>query len=428
MRALLVLAALSLPSLALAAKPKVVLDAPKAVGAALEKALKGKYAVSKAQLAPEPTGGDVKDACRTAGGAIAVVTARQGGDLYTVMVLNGADGSPLATFRLRGGKKPLKALPKPNAKALMEGLSEAKAPGREAPKPPPEETKPPPEETKPEDKPVAEKKPEERSRPKPSEPPPPPAEEIRSQPEEEVATTPSKKEKPQALRLGVGFKMFDRRFGYRDDLFDALSTYYLPIGPAVGGDLELFPAAFVTSSFAANVGVQASFDYAVGIASRAEDGTRYGTQALNVRASLTARIPVSVLTIQPFVGFSRQTYSISSSTGVKPNIPSVGYNALRPGLLLKLKIFGPVSLQLGAAYQALLQTGEIGAYFPRARAGGLDAGGALTVGLMERLEVRLAGEYQRYWFSMNPEPGDTYVAGGALDIFVSGTLSVAFTL
>ncbi len=420
---------LLVPALALA-KPKVVLDAPKPIAPAIEKALKGKYDVKKAQLSADPTGGDVKAACRSAGGAIAVVTARQGGDLFTVMVLNGADGSPLATFRVKGGKKPVKVLPKPNIKALMDGLGDAKAPGKEEKKPeeakpPPEETKPPPEETKPppEEKPVAaERKPE---RSKPSEPPPPPKEEVRRDDDERPT---AKKDKPTALRLGVGLRLFNRRFGYRDDLFDALSTYYLPLGPAIAADLELYPAAFVTSGFAANIGLYGAFDYAVGIASRAEDGTRYGTTAINLKVGLVGRIPISVLTVQPSIGFSRQVYSISSSTGVKPNIPSVGYNAIRPALDLKVRIFGPVAFQVGAAYLAVLQTGEIGAFFPRSKAAGLDANAGFTVSLFDRLELRARFEYLRYWFSMNPEPGDMNVAGGALDHYIGGSVNVAFTL
>ncbi len=420
------------PAVALGAKPKVVLDAPKQVGPAIEKALKAKYQVVKKDVPDEPTAGDVKTACREAGGAIAVITARPGGDLFTVMVLNGADGSPLATFRVKGGKKPVKALPKPDTKRLMEGLSGAKAPKKEdAPKPPPEETKPPPEEKKPEDPKVAEKPAEEapkkKERPPPSEPPPPPAEETRVT-DREPAPRPKDEKKATAVRFGVGFKMFDRRFGYTDDLFDRLSTYYLPRGPALAVDVELFPGAFASNGPASWVGIIGNFDYALGIASRAQDGTKYGTEAITFRAALAGRIPVSILTIQPFFGFARQTFSIKSDTGMKPNIPSVGYNGLRGGLNLRVAIFGPVAFQAGVAGTALLSTGEIGAFFPRSRAGAMDANAALSATMLDLIEIRLGGEYQRYWFSMNPEPGDENIAGGALDIYLSGKLTVSIVL
>lgn len=427
----LAFALLALP--ALAAKPKVVLDAPKPVSPALEKALKAKYTITKTSLAPEPTGGDVKAACLDAGGAIAVITARPGGgDLYTVMVLNGADGSPLGSFRVKAGKKPLKALSKPDAKKLGEGLKDARAPKKDA-APPPDEKKPPPDEKKPppdeKNPPADEKKPDEKKpdRVKPTEPPPPPDETVREDPEpRSTAASP----KPWALRAGVGFKLFNRLFGYTDDIFDALSTYYLPRGPAIAANLEVYPAAFVTGGPAAHIGLLVDFDYAVGISSKSEDGTKYGTTALNLRASLIGRIPISRVTINPFFGYALQTYGISSSSGTKPNIPNVSYGGLRGGLELRIMIIGPVGFQLGFAGTYLLSKGEVGGagYFPRAKANGIDANGALVLAIGERIEVTLGGEYQRYWYSMNPEIGDPYIAGGALDIYVSGKLGLAFKL
>lgn len=426
MRRVLLGAVLLLPALA-AAKQKIVLDAPKPVSALIEKALKSKYTIKKASLANEPTGGDVKAACREAGGAVAVVTARLGGDLFTVMVLNGADGSPLSTFRVKA--KNLKALPKPDVKKLLNGLDDAKAPKKEdAPKPPPEEAKPPPEEKRQEEKPepVAEEKPRDRGRPKPSDPPPPPKEEVVETPEEPSrpgAATP----RSMALRFGLGLKIFSRMFGYTDDIFDRLSTYTLKAGPAIAAELEVYPAAFVTTGFAANVGVLGQFDYAVGIASRGEDGTRYGTSAVNLRLALAVRLPVSVLTVEPFFGYALQTYSIAASSGAKPNLPNVSYGGLRGGLLLKVTVFGPVGLQLHLAGTYPLSKGEISTYFQHLSVGGMDTGIALTVGLLDRLEVKAAYEYRRYWFSMNSVPGDENVAGGALDLYPSGSVMIAFT-
>src|SRR6476659_2551917 len=98
MRRGLLFLTLLVPAVA-AAKQKVVLSADKPLEGLIEKAIKSKYAVKTASVSPEPTSGDVKTACREAGGAIAVITAREGrGDNWTVMVLNGADGTPLTNF------------------------------------------------------------------------------------------------------------------------------------------------------------------------------------------------------------------------------------------------------------------------------------------------------------------------------------------
>ena len=47
----------------------------------------------------------------------------------------------------------------------------------------------------------------------------------------------------------------------------------------------------------------------------------------------------------------------------------------------------------------------------------------LGVRPMAHFEIRLQVDYARYFFSMNPKVGDPYVAGGALDQFINGTLS-----
>jgi hypothetical protein len=428
---------LLLPALA-AAKPKIVLDAAKPMGPLLEKALKSKYAISKASLADSPTGGDVKNACREAGGAIAVVTARAGGgELVTIMVLNGADGSPLATFRVKAGRKPPKALAKPDLRKLLDGLDDAKPPKKEeAAKPPPEEKKPPPDEEKkpPPDEekkaPPDEEKPKKRGEKKePTEPPPPPKEEIREKTEEPEpqAAAPSG-EQPMRLRFGAGLKLFNRQFGYTDDVFDALSTYRLPLGPAIAFDLEAYPLAFLMNGFAGNIGLMGSFDYALGITSKAEDMTRYQTSAMGLKLALVVRIPVSIITLAPFFGYSMQTYEITSSTGTKPNIPSVGYGSLRGGGRLTLQPIKLIGIDLWFAGQFLVSKGELGVYFPRASGSAVDGGFGINVQVIDRVQARVSGAIERYVFSMNPVVGDTNVAGGAVDIYLSGNVGVALTL
>jgi hypothetical protein len=70
---------------------------------------------------------------------------------------------------------------------------------------------------------------------------------------------------------------------------------------------------------------------------------------------------------------------------------------------------------------SLAQTG----YFPHATAGGVDAQIGPAVALSDFFELRLNGEYRRYFFSMNPRPGEAHIAGGALDEYLCITLQGA---
>jgi hypothetical protein len=41
-------------------------------------------------------------------------------------------------------------------------------------------------------------------------------------------------------------------------------------------------------------------------------------------------------------------------------------------------------------------------------------------------EARLEGSYRRFFYAMNPRPGDPFVAGGALDEFWGAEAKVAY--
>jgi hypothetical protein len=72
--------------------------------------------------------------------------------------------------------------------------------------------------------------------------------------------------------------------------------------------------------------------------------------------------------------------------------------------------------------------GSIGTYlwFPEAKANGMDAGLMFGFAIPKGFEVRLGADYRRYGFSLNPVPGDPYVAGGALDQYWGFSIGLAW--
>lgn len=454
--------ALLLSASVLAAKPKVVVDAEGPMKALLTKTLKKKFTpvAPKNPVPDEPGASAIKTACREAG-AVAVVTARFSGGVWQIMALNGADGSPLEQFKFSPGKK-LKALPKGADKRLEAALADAKAPGAkdepkkvEPTKDEPTKDNPPPEEPpkklskKEQAKRDAEAKKEaeakaaaeeqarkdaEAQKKKDAEA----AEAARVETPVEPPPPPSADQSP-ALNLGVGFRMFSRRFYYVDDIFSQLSKYSLPIGPAIQVEADWYPAAHFTRGAASRVGINLGFNYALGITSVSATNVRYSTQMLRFRAGLMGRLSLGPIDVMPTAGIAIQNFNIASGAmGMqKPNIPDVRYTNLRVGFNTRITLIreltssvGPFAIVGGFCYQHPLSTGEIGtaAYFPRSSATGMDANLGLALGLLNKVEVRLTGEYIRYGFKMNPEVGDKYIAGGALDDSFAGAITVALTL
>ena len=424
-----------------AAKPKVLIDAPAPMKALLTNALKKKFTPvpAKKPLSDSPLGNEVKTAVREAG-AIGVVIARLNGGSWSVLVLNGADGTVLEQLSVNApNKKPLKALPKGMDVKLQNALGDAKAPGKEVvkkeePEPVKEEPK---EEPKKEEPGVKKEELRKKEDPKKKEEPKKKDEPVVTKEEPVIEPEPSGEEKPVALRAGIGGRIFARRFFYQDDFFGSLSKYNLAVGPMVVIEADWFPGAHVTRGVLANIGLSFAFNYAVGITSVATDMTRYNTTSLRLRIGAQYRLAIGPLEVLPTLGYMTHTYSITSgaATASKPNIPDVAYSELRVGLGLRVKIIGPLSITAGFAYDAPLSEGEIGSkdYFPHLKAFGLDTNLGVAVGIGSRIEVRAGVDYIRYWYSLYPQVTDSgvalkRVAGGALDDYRSASLVVAFVL
>jgi len=409
--ALLVLL-LTAPMSAWAAKPRVLVDAPPQVAKIVSKLLAKKYTPTpvKSPLADEPTAKQAADATRDLG-AIAIVQARRDATLWTVRVLNGADGTILATTTFKNAKKLV--APKTLGRTLLTGLKGAASPAAIVEPPA----------AKPEPTPV---KPEPATTPPPAPPVAAPAEPVKKDIFDDSAPAPVLTERPMAFRLGVGFTGVNRNFTYRDDLFEALSLYRLPFGPAPTGELELFPGAFFTNGIAAHFGLAGSFNYLVGVSSSAQS-VKFSTTSMRLNASAVGRIPLGLLELQVGFGYALQTFAIAATAGgvARPNIPDVNFGGLRPSLGIILNFNKVFQLHLGGAYQFLLSTGELGssAFFARQTGGGADMWVGVGIRPFSHFELRARGDYTRYFFSLKPEVGDPYIAGGALDQYLSGTLT-----
>jgi len=133
--------------------------------------------------------------------------------------------------------------------------------------------------------------------------------------------------------------------------------------------------------------------------------------------------------ITPSVGvafaYGRTAFTFDDGGQLLGGTPSADYRYLRPALDARVA-FGPVIVRADAGYRAVLSAGYVGSHFPRADIGGVDVSVGLTVKLPKRLELGLSGQYQRYFYDMNSQPGDPFVAGGALDEFVTGELALAY--
>jgi hypothetical protein len=415
--------ALGLTTTALGATPKHVLVAGPAAAVKVVETSLGKTVVvtRQAPLPPDVATKTLVELGRSVS-AVAVLQVTEATGQVTIDVFNAADGAPLGHVEVRTSKKaPFKAVPK----APLAQLQKAIALGRVAPPPKVE-------------RPVEVVK-----------TPPPPDTKTGSSTKDPGTTggtttvvsdgatpAPATEREAELVKVSAGVRAFNRSLTWKDDIFTRMPKYVLPMGPAIAVEAEFFPLALVTKGALAGLGIEGAFENAVGISSTDKTtGDIYTTSAMRFRAGAVFAAPIDRFTLSGHAGWSMQSYGFSAtSTGATPvarvNIPNVRYGTVRAGVGAGVSIIKPLSVELGAAYQIVLSSGEIGSasYFKNAQVGGADFTVSVAYRIIPNLEARLTGEYQRYWYALKPSPGDPWIVGGALDEYTSVRVTLAWVL
>jgi hypothetical protein len=104
----------------------------------------------------------------------------------------------------------------------------------------------------------------------------------------------------------------------------------------------------------------------------------------------------------------------------------VNYAANRLAVDARIPLAGRFAALGAAGFRAVFDAGTLATRFRSPTANGVDFELGVAMSLVRGWEARLVGDYERYFYSFKPEPGDEYVAGGALDQFYGGRLAVAY--
>jgi hypothetical protein len=240
--------------------------------------------------------------------------------------------------------------------------------------------------------------------------------------------------RPSALDLGVGARLGSRAFGYKDSL-PGLRPYTLSLGPSIALRARWYPAAHFTAGALAHIGLDLRGEFLVGVSSKNSDGREFSTSSHTIGVGLRVRIPLDKLELGAVGGFGQHSFGFSEASGkIDPDLPDVTYNFVRAGLDARWQFFGPLALQLAAAYLVGLSQGEIAerAWFPHTTGNGFEAEIGLAYPVSRLIALELSFALQRYFLSLNPDPKDPgvvgtgRVAGGALDQYLSTRLGIVF--
>jgi hypothetical protein len=183
-------------------------------------------------------------------------------------------------------------------------------------------------------------------------------------------------------------------------------------------------------SYYSHFGVAGSFFYVPEFDSAVNGNTQapFPTTSMSFTLGARYRHALAGITGHAAIDYGGHNFTIKGATVEKPPIPDVRFRFVRAGLGARALVVPRVTAALQGGYRYVLSSGEIAsdAYFPRLDVAAMDARAALSVAVYGTWQVELAATLERYFFRMNPEPGDAMVAGGAADQYLGGQLLLKY--
>lgn len=221
------------------------------------------------------------------------------------------------------------------------------------------------------------------------------------------------------LAIGVAGKLYSRRLRYNDDVFTVLNEHAADVTVEVELDASYYPRRWL--GVAGSVGLTRPFDSDF-------EGTAFRTTGSAFAGGVRLRNQRLGTALE--LDYGGRSISIADAGAMaKPAVPDVAYRYLRVGVAADWPLFGAVRVGGHGGYRHVLSNGQITSveYFPRATSGGVDGAVWLGYGLARAWRLQLALDLERYFFAMNPEPGDMRVAGGAIDQYIGMSVGLAYS-
>ena len=259
-------------------------------------------------------------------------------------------------------------------------------------------------------------------------------------PEEAPPKEPSAPSVPSGrpwVDLEVGAGGFHRTLTFNQSATPALLSYKLGVGPIAVANVVVYPFDPLVGGLLGNIGLEAEIQQGFAISStQTSNGTSttYSSVVHDYAGGVRYRFPFAAsndVYLSATAGEDAFTFTGRSTANVLDS-PDTIYHYVRPGLGLHLAVAGAFSVALGAGYRVVLNNAgaqfHSSQFFPRSNVAGADAEVEVRYALSSRFQVRAGLEWRRYWFALNTQPGDTFVAEGAVDQSFAFTARIAILI
>jgi hypothetical protein len=258
-----------------------------------------------------------------------------------------------------------------------------------------------------------------------------PAEASQNRDDGELANARADGRKPEGekLRAFIGLGSPYRSLSYHEPVTSNLGNYQLSGAPMAEINVAFHPGRFATTAWPSWFGIDAGAQIALNTPSVDSEGSQFRSRYDAFRVGLVMRVPVGPHYISAFSGYAMNRFSITpQKEGGGSPAPSVDYRTIRSGAAVEFAVSNALMLGADAAWLNFLSVGDIGQWFPRTTAGGMELAMFATYSVTPAVFARASAAYQRTFFDFNSRPGDKNIAGGATDQYLALSLGAGVNL
>lgn len=223
--------------------------------------------------------------------------------------------------------------------------------------------------------------------------------------------------------IAVEERPFWRRLRYNDDVDDRLRPSDL-VANAVALSASYRPIKGFQPFSVIGRG-----ELAVGVnGSRTSDGTAYATSSSEWALGAGLDVGLRSARIGITATYGEQRFSVDDDPAMEL-VPDVTYRFARGGVSFAMPLASRFSLLVTGGYRHLFGMGGLtgSTWFPRATGAGIDVAAGVAFHVTSWLDVQARLDTRRYFFAMNPEVGDPWIAGGATDDYIGGAIGLAIS-
>jgi len=227
---------------------------------------------------------------------------------------------------------------------------------------------------------------------------------------------------PRGFELELGPRFFSRHLSFSSDPNGVLRDFRTrSFAPSLGGRAIWFPWAGRGGALGA-LGISGAIEHGLSLESSTSDGRTYESPHRSLDGAVRLRGSFGPLEAEALAGGGRHGLALSprgAAADLPAVVPDVDYRFMRGGMAVRLRTRTAILLA-EAGYRHILGAGPIAGenWFPATSARGLDALLALSLPVVDAVELRFGADLRRYSLTFAQGEGGV-PSDGARDSFVS---------